>query len=103
MDVSEAPVGVRGDDGGDELSDTEGTEQRERRALHEEETVRTGDEDQGLRDDGDLEVDDHVQLRVVVVDRAGRVLEADTELVLEERSLDDDNNKDDPRKQNISG
>ena len=47
-DISEAPVTVRGNDGGDELSETEGTEQRDRWTLHEEEAVRTGDEDKGL-------------------------------------------------------
>ena len=54
--------------------------------------MRTRDEDEGLRDDGDLEVDDHVELAVVVVDRVA-ALEGNTELVLEERSLDDDNDE----------
>ena len=32
--------------------------------LHEEELMRTRDEDEGLRGDGDLEVDDGVEIRV---------------------------------------
>ena len=47
-DVGEAPVTIGGDDRRDELSDTERTEERIRRTLHEEESVRTGDEDQSL-------------------------------------------------------
>ena len=57
--------------------------------------MRTGDEDESLRDDGNLEVDDRVQLRVVRVDGEGR-READTELVLEEGGLLDDDDKGDP-------
>ena len=92
MDVGEAPVTVGGNDGRDELRDAEGTHESERRALHEEPAVRTRDEDEGLRDDGDLEVDDHVELAVVVVDGVA-ALEGNTELVLEERGLDDGANE----------
>jgi hypothetical protein len=97
VDLSEAPVGVGGDDGGDDLSDDEGTEEGRRRTLHEEEAVRTGDEDECLRDDGNLEVHNHVELIVVdVLSAAGlSARERDTELVLEEGSLDDDNDKGD--------
>ena len=64
--------------------------------------MRTGDEDQSLRDDGDLEVDDHVELAVVVVNGAtGVARERDTELVLEERSLDDDNDENDNKSRKI--
>ena len=67
----------------------------ERRALHEEEAVRTRDEDEGLRDDGDLEVDDGVELGVVVAGRRGveAAGEGDTELVVEPSRLDDDRNE----------
>ena len=95
MDVSEAPVGVDGDDGRDELSQAEREHESVGRTLHEEEAVRTRDEDERLRDDGNLEVDDRVQLRVVRVDGEGR-READTELVLEEGRLLDDDDKGDP-------
>ena len=97
MDVGEAPVTVGGNDGRDELRDAEGTHESERRALHEEPAVRTRDEDEGLRDDGDLEVDDHVELAVVVVDGVA-ALEGNTELVLEERGLDDGANEGDTRR-----
>lgn len=48
--------------------------------------MRTGDEDKGLRDNGDLEVDDSVELAVVVVASSGMctVLEGNTELAPEE-------------------
>ena len=95
MDVSEAPVGVDGDDSRDELGQAEREHESVGRALHEEEAVRTRDEDERLRDDGNLEVDDRVQLRVVRVDGEGR-READTELVLEEGGLLDDDDKGDP-------
>lgn len=67
MNVGEAPVGISSDNGGDQLSNAEGTHEGERRTLHEEESVRTSDEDEGLRDDGNLEVHDHVKLGIVVV------------------------------------
>ena len=97
LNLSEAPVTVRGDDGRHELGETEGAEQRDRGTLHEEEAVRTRDEDEGLRDDGDLEVDDHVELAVVVVDGVA-ALEGNTELVLEERGLDDGANEGDTKR-----
>ena len=95
MDISEAPVGVDGDDRRDKLGQAEREHESVGRALHEEEAVLTRDEDERLRDDGDLEVDDRVQLRVVRVD--GEVhREAGTELALEEGRLLDDDNKGDP-------
>ena len=54
--------------------------------------MRTSDEDESLRDDSDLEVDNHVQLTIVVGD--GEVgLESNAECVLEERGLDDGANE----------
>ena len=54
--------------------------------------MRARDEDEGLRDDGDLKVDDGVELGVVVAGRRGREAagEGDTELVVEPSRLDDD-------------
>ena len=95
VDVSEAPVGVDSDDRRNELSQAEGEHEGVRRALHEEEAVRTGDEDERLRDDGDLEVDDRVQLPVVRVDGEGS-RKRNAELVLEEGRLLDDDDKRDP-------
>ena len=66
LDVGEAPVGVHSDDRRDDLSDEKGTHESEGRALHE---VRTRDEDKDLRDDGDLEVDDYVQLSMMTTTR----------------------------------
>ena len=99
MNVGEAPVTVGGNDGRDKLRDAEGTHESERRALHEEPAVRTRDEDEGLRDDGDLEVDDRVQLGVVVVARGGdgASREGDTELAVEPVGTDADGNESDPR------
>ena len=70
-DVSEAPVSVRGNDRGNKLGDTEGTEQGGGGTLHEEETVRAGDEDEGLGNDCDLQVCDHVE-HAIVGDRGAR-------------------------------
>jgi hypothetical protein len=66
-DLREWPVTESSDDGGDELGDTEGNEERIGWPFHEEEAVRASDEDEGLRDDGDLEVDDHVNDRIIGV------------------------------------
>ena len=100
LDVGEAPVGVGGDDGRDDLSDDEGTHERKGGTLHEAETVRASDEDERLGNDSDLEVRNHVQLRVVAVHtRASGRRQRDTELVLEEGRLNDDNNEDDAARQ----
>ena len=97
MDVGEAPVGEGSDDGGDKLGKCEGGHESERGALHEEESVRTGNEDQRLGDDSNLQVDDHVQLPIVVVVSrgSGTVLKHRAELVVEEGCPDDDRNKSD--------
>lgn len=95
-DASETPVGVGSDDGRDELGNAECTEKSCGRTLHEEESVRTGDEDQSLRDDSDLQVDNHVQLSVVGIWASSwSIVESNTELVLEERCLHDDDDEDD--------
>ena len=104
MNLGEAPVGVRSDDGRDELSKGEGEHEGERGTLHEEESMRTSDEDEGLGDDGNLEVHDHVKLRIVVVIDSGgsTVGESDTELVVEPSGTDDDGNKGDARRSQVS-
>lgn len=80
-DVGEAPVSVSGNNRGDQLSDTESTHKRIRRSLGPRRSVRSSDEDKRLRDDGDLEVDNHVSSVVVDVGSCNGV---DTESVLEE-------------------
>ena len=58
--------------------------------------MRTGDKDQSLRDNGDLKVYNHVQLRVVGVD--GEIgVQADTKLSLEEIGTHDNNNQGDAK------
>lgn len=47
-DGSEAPVGVSGNDRRDDLGDNEGTHESERGSLHEEEAMRTSNEDKSL-------------------------------------------------------
>ena len=93
--VGELPVGVGSDDGRHELSDTESTEQCSRGTFHEEESMRTGDEDQSLGDDGNLEVDNHVDLRGVGT-KLGLAVDSNAELVLEEVGLHNDNDKGNP-------
>ena len=96
--LSEAPVTVCGNDRRDGLRNAEGDHERSGRTLHEEETMRTGDEDKSLRDDGDLEVDNHVQLSVVGIRASSwSIVKSNTELVLEECGLHDDNDEDDTK------
>ena len=97
LDLCEAPVCVYGNDRRNELRNAERAHESIRRSLHEEESVRTRNEDKGLRDNSDLEVDNRVELRVGNIDLAWRVVEADTKLVLEERSLNNDDDKNNPR------
>jgi len=58
--------------------------------------MSASDEDKRLRNNGDLQVDDGVQLVIIVVDRTRRVIQFDVELVLEEARLEDHDNKDNP-------
>ena len=56
--------------------------------------MQMGDKDQSLWDDDDLEVDNHVQLFVIVIDGlTGWVSEPNIELVLEESGVDDNSNE----------
>ncbi len=97
VNLGEAPVGVDSDDRRDELRDAERTKERVRGHLHEEEAVGTCDEDKCLRDDGHLEVDDHVQLRVVgELGVARQVIEMNAKFILEEVGLENDNDQRDP-------
>lgn len=89
-DVGEAPVSEGGDDGRDELSETESTHEGERWSLSPGRTVRSGDEDKSLGDDGDLEVDDHVSSVIVDIVDTLSGDRVDTELVLEEVSVSHD-------------
>lgn len=100
MNLGETPVSEAGDNGRDELSDAEGNHQGSRGTFHEEEAMGTGDEDQGLRDDGNLEVDNHMELTIINIDWGSRsVLEGNTKFVLEEVGLKDDDNKSDAARQ----
>lgn len=58
--------------------------------------MRASDENERLRDDGNLEVDDGVQLLVIVVDLAGWGIQMNVELSLEKVRLKDHDNKNDP-------
>jgi len=57
--------------------------------------MEASDEDEHLRKDGDLEVDNGMQLLIIVFDLTRRGIQMDIELALEEVQLEDDNNKDD--------
>ena len=64
--------------------------------------MRTGNEDESLRDDSDLEVDDGVELRVVVVGRLARTTgEGRTERIGEPGSADDDRDEGDSRQREV--
>jgi hypothetical protein len=88
--LGEPPITESGNDRGDKLGQTERKHQSDGWSLGEAESVGSGDEDEGLRDDSDLEVDDHVDLRVV-----GTLVSGDAELVLEEGGIVDDDEEDD--------
>jgi hypothetical protein len=61
--------------------------------------VRTGDKNKCLRDDGNLEVDDHVQLVIVVEDGMARLVgEMDSKSVLEKSSVENGGNQRDAEK-----
>jgi hypothetical protein len=81
-DSREPPVTVSGNDGGNDLGDTEGDHERSGRSLEPREAVRSGNEDKSLRNDGNLEINDHVSSVVVDIVTLGQGL--DTESVLEE-------------------
>jgi len=90
VNLGEAPIGECSDDTGNNLGNDESTHEGIRRPLHEEESVGTGDEDQSLGDDGDLEVDDRVDLGVIGILRfAEPRSKAGAELVLEEVGVHD--------------
>lgn len=97
--MSETPVGIGSNDGRYQLSDTKGTQESEGWTLHEEESVRTGYKDQCLRYNGNLEVDNHVELIVIVEYGFTRLVgESNSELVLEERGVDNDSYQSDTEK-----
>ena len=100
LNVGEAPVAVGSDNRRDELGDAERAHESERRTLHEEEAVRTGDEDESLRDDSDLQVHDRVQLAIVVVASSGdgTVGEGGTKRAVEPIGLDSNSNEGNPRR-----
>lgn len=60
LDVCESPIGKTGDDRGDKLRQAECAHQRKRGTLHEEKSMRASNENERLRDDRNLEVDDGV-------------------------------------------
>ena len=94
-DLGETPVSVGGNDGRDKLGNAEGCEQGDRGTFHEEESMGASDEDERLGYNRNLEIDDHVEHAVVGGWYTWKVLEVDTELVLEEVRLQDDNDEDD--------
>lgn len=106
VDLREAPVGISSNDGRNKLRNAEGSHESNGGTLHEEETMRTSNEDESLRDDGDLEVHDHMKLRIMRIDVASTVAvgQGDTKLVLEERGFHNDDDEDDAKNmKSVSG
>jgi len=85
--LRETKVGVSGDNRGYQLRNAEGGTESSRRAFHEEEAMRTGDEDQRLRYNSNLKVYNHVKLRVIATGRGWTSVEGNFELVIEEVGL----------------
>jgi len=97
MGVSGAPVSICGDDEEDKLGSVEHDNQGDRGTLHEEGSMRVSDEDQGLGNDRNLEVGDHVKHAIIGEWDTRPVFEVDAECILEEHSLQDENDEDDGR------
>ena len=105
MNLGKAPVTESSNDGRHKLSETECNHEGNRRSLDPRRSVRSGDKDQSLGDDGDLEVNDRVHLWVVGKGSAQFVhargtIDGHTKLVLEERRLDDNDDEHDPENMN---
>ena len=96
LDIREAPIGKASNDRGHKLRQTERTHQCVRWTLHKEESMRASYEDQRLRNYGNLKIDDHVQLLVVMVNLTRGGIQMDVELALEEIRLEDYDNENDP-------
>lgn len=63
---------------------------------------RTGDEDEGLRDDSNLEIDDHMNDWVVwILGGAPGARQGNTEIVFEEIGLEDDDEESNPMKESV--
>jgi len=93
--VSGAPVSIRDDDEGDKLGSVECDNQGDRRTLHEEESIRASDEDQGLGNDRNLEVGDHAKHAIVGEWDTWPVFKVDAKRILGECSPQDDDCEDD--------
>ena len=79
------------------MSDTERDHKSDRGALHEEEAMRTCDEDKRLRNDSNLQVNDGVKLRVIGARGINFAIERDAKLVIEEAGLHYDGNEGDAK------
>lgn len=98
VDLREAPIGVSGNDTGHNLCNDESHQQRIGRSLSEEESVSTSDENQSLRDNGNLKVNDHMDLRVVgIFGRPRSISESRAEFVEEEVGVQDSQHETDGR------
>lgn len=79
------------------LSNAERNDQGDEGMFHEEEAVRTCDQDKRLRDDGNLQAYNGVKLRVVGIWWESWYIEHDTEFVIEEACLQYDGNQRDAK------
>lgn len=105
LNVGERPIGPDSNECGDQLSDEESDDQDQRWTFTEEETMRTGDEYQCLTDRRNLKIDDRVEHRMIPAGIRRRfsivVKLTDTEVIMEERGLNDHCEKDDCRRSEI--
>ena len=105
LNVGERPIGPDSNECRDQLGDEESDDQDQRWTFAEEETMRTGDEYQCLTDRRNLKIDDRVEHRMIppgVRRWLPMVLKlADTEMIMEERGLNDHCEKDDCRSSEI--
>ena len=96
MNLRETPIAVRSNNRRHELGDTKSKQESDRRTFHEEESMSSGDEYQSLRDNSNLQIGDHMQLWVILVDRRLAV-QAHAEFALEKCSLNDDDDQSNPK------
>ena len=78
------------------MSNDERTDKQDGGTLGKEPTTRTSDENQTLRDGGNLEVDNRVELVIVGVSK-----EFETKLTVEEVSLETDSNETNSRSSQV--
>ncbi|KAI9252286.1 hypothetical protein BDA99DRAFT_177685 [Phascolomyces articulosus] len=96
--ISEAPVGIDGNEGSNQLSNNESGHQVNRWTFHEEPAAGTSDENQTLRHNRNLQVDDRVVNMIIdpIIGTGTRVFSTgqfNTKLIMEESGVEHDSSE----------